>query len=60
MNEYYKLGESFKNKHKECVFHSSIGGKFTYLITPTGFGDIIEIQCNSCGEKECLTNFDNE
>lgn len=39
MNEYCKLGESFRNKHKECLFNSSIGGKFTYLITPTGFGD---------------------
>lgn len=58
-----QAAEGFINEHKNCckeksgkeVF-SSIGGGFTYIITPTGLGSCISIRCNSCGEVKDITD----
>lgn len=51
--------DSFKNKHKNCVFTATVGGKFTYIITPTGLGNCIEIRCNACGKQVDITDISN-
>lgn len=61
-----KAAEDFIREHKNCckeklgkeVF-SSIGGKFTYTIIPTGLGLCTRIQCNSCGASKDITDIDN-
>ena len=46
----------FIKDHKECDMCNS---KFTYSITPTGIGNVIEIKCNRCGKIKDVTNYDN-
>lgn len=46
----------FIKDHKECDMPNS---KFTYSITPTGIGNVVEIKCNCCGKVEDVTNYDN-
>lgn len=53
-NEIVRVKE-FRSKHKHGLF-STIGGAFTYIITPTGLEDIVEIQCNQCGEIKDITD----
>lgn len=54
--------ELFYLTHKDCCkkllnkdFFSTTGGGFSYIITPTGLGSIIEMRCNSCGEVSNVT-----
>lgn len=35
----------------------AIGGRLTYVFTPTSLGVISSVRC-ACGEEETLTNFD--
>ena len=51
--------KEFQEKHKECEFTSTIGGKFSYIFTPTGLGPVIEIRCNACDEIKDVTNIDD-
>lgn len=51
--------KEFREKHKDCEFTSTTGGKFSFIITPTGLGPIIEVRCNSCDKIEDITNIDN-
>lgn len=51
--------EKFREKHKDCEFTSTIGGKFSFIITPTGLGPIVEVRCNSCDKIEDITDIDN-
>jgi len=51
--------EEFREKHKDCEFTSTIGGKFSFIITPTGLGPVIEVRCNSCNAIKNITNIDN-
>ena len=48
--------EEFYDEHCNCPFASSAGGKYTFIITPTGFGPCTSIKCNSCGEEEDITD----
>ena len=48
--------EEFYDKHCDCPFTSALGGKYTFIITPTGFGPCTSIKCNSCGEEEDITD----
>lgn len=55
--------EKFYEEHKDCCkkvlrkeFFSTTGGGFSYIITPTGLGDCVKIQCNSCGKIEDITD----
>lgn len=61
-NEYIAAGE-FRKEHKDCCkkilgkeHFSTTGGAFTYIITPTGLGNIIKIKCNSCNEIKDITD----
>ena len=51
--------EAFCKKHKDCEFASSIGGKVSIYITPTGLGYTFQCTCNGCDETEDITNTDN-
>ena len=51
--------EAFCKKHKECEFTSTIGGKISVYITPTGLGYMFQCTCNACDETEDITNTDN-
>jgi hypothetical protein len=51
--------EAFCKKHKECEFTSTIGGKISVYITPTGLGYMFQCTCNGCDETEDITNVDN-
>lgn len=51
--------KKFQEKHKNCEFTSSIGGKFSFIITPTGLGPVTKVKCNSCDKIEDITNIDD-
>lgn len=52
--------KAFKDKHAEsCPGISTIGGKFTYIFTPTGIGTAIVVRCNACGEEEDITDINS-
>lgn len=58
--------KQFYKEHKNCcknilgkdVF-STTGGELSFIITPTGLGNIIEVKCNSCGKTENITDVTN-
>lgn len=50
--------KDFIQEHKDCIFTSSIGGKISYIVTPTGIGSIIEVRCNACGKQKDITDID--
>lgn len=58
-----QAAEEFIEEHKNCckeklgkeVF-SSIGGGFTYIITPVSLGLCVSIICNSCGKVKDITD----
>ena len=51
---------AFKEKHaKSCPAITTIGGKFTYIFTPTGVGTAIVVRCNACGEEKDITDVDS-
>lgn len=46
----------WKERHQRTehsMVNTTIGGRYTYIFTPTSIGDIGEIQC-SCGKKFCF------
>lgn len=49
----------FQLKHEFCKseFLSAVGGRFSYIVTPTGLGNVVEIKCNYCNCKENITDF---
>ena len=51
--------EEFYDKHCDCPFTSGAGGKYTFIITPTGFGPCISIRCNSCEEEKDITDWES-
>ena len=60
--EEQKLALEFKRKHKKC--HSGINAtegdyKFSYIVTPNSFGQVLEIRCNRCGDIADITNIEN-
>lgn len=59
------------NEHnKECIYSSeressniasltgAIGGRLSFIFTPTGLGNIVQVKC-ICGATNTLTNFEN-
>lgn len=61
-NETIGINE-FLEEHRNCCrdylgkeFFSTTGGNFSYIITPTGLGNIIEVRCNSCGCIKDITD----
>lgn len=52
--------KAFKDKHAEsCPGITTIGGKFTYIFTPTGIGTAVVVRCNACGEEKDITDVDS-
>jgi hypothetical protein len=56
----------FQIEHQNCCreklgkdFFSTTGGGFSYIVTPTGLGDIIVIRCNSCKAEKDITDTEN-
>lgn len=50
--------KNFMEKHySSCYVPTTIGGMFSYIITPTGVGYSIEIRCNICGEIIDVTDY---
>jgi hypothetical protein len=56
-NESKEYNE-FCKKHINCEFTSTIGGKFSIIITPTGLGKCVEVKCKACGETKDITDID--
>lgn len=52
-----KKAKEFYAKHDKCIH--GVGMKFSYIISPTGVGDVIEIRCNGCKETENITDVDS-
>lgn len=52
--------DMFIQKHLSCARQhpSTIGGCISYILTPTGVGTIVEIQCNICGTKTDISDYD--
>lgn len=48
--------DRFIEKHKNCNFTSTIGGKISYIVTHTGIGPFVDIKCDVCGATECITD----
>lgn len=52
--------KEFYHKHSMCMSKSGTMGEcFSYIITPTGLGTILEVKCNVCGKSKTITDFDN-
>lgn len=49
----------FCEKHKNCKFKSTTGGKISVEVISTGLGPCFICKCNSCGKTEDITNVDN-
>lgn len=49
--------EEFKAQGK--MGFSTLGQQFSYIFTPGGLGDSIEIRCNHCGENKDITDTEN-
>lgn len=56
--EFLKYKE-FREKHKCCDFTCSIGGKLSFIFTPTSLGWLTEVRCNKCGEQQDITIWDD-
>lgn len=59
-NEVYNA-MLFLDKHKKCAKENptTIGGAYSFIFTPTGIADTIEIRCNVCGDHKNITDYDN-
>lgn len=52
------------NHHEEFIKEgrlafSTLGMQFTYMITPGGLGNSVQIKCNHCGAQEDITDISN-
>ena len=54
---------AFQNKHLESCntsknpFHSNV--RFHFIVEGFGIGDVVDIKCMKCKEKECLTDIES-
>lgn len=60
---YFQLTENQIKKYKEWKDHcdtyaGAIGGRHSFVFTPTGLGECVEVRC-ICGEKINLTEVDD-
>lgn len=51
--------EEFKLKHCSCKKKPGLTGHYSYILTPTGIGYVLEIKCNRCGEIKNITDYNN-
>ncbi|GMQ95321.1 MAG: hypothetical protein BMS9Abin13_434 [Patescibacteria group bacterium] len=59
--EKNKLSDWLKEHNKTCSFadignQGAIGGRISYIFTPTGIGCVVEVKC-ACGEKVDITDY---
>lgn len=47
----------FHGKHSKCNA-GAIGGGISYIITPTGLGELYSVKCNVCNEELSLNELD--
>ena len=53
-----KDSKEFKLKHCSCRNKHGLVGHYSYILTPTGIGYVLEIKCNRCGEIKNITDYD--
>ena len=58
-NDEFLEWKEFREEHKNCVFVSTDGGKYSFIFTPTGVGTIIQVRCNACDKIKDITNIDD-
>ena len=46
-----------KEHYSSCNQPTTIGGLFSYIITPTSIGYSISVRCNVCGETLDVTDY---
>lgn len=56
IDEFYKEHKNCCSKYLNKPFFSTTGGQYTFIITPTGLGNISKIRCNACGIEEDITD----
>lgn len=68
MEKIFKLNEIEAMRAEEFIHHhhekcgrttSTIGGMYTYEITPTSIGLFIKIRCNQCNTVLDITDIDS-
>ncbi len=49
----------FDNEH-ECMnkYAGAIGGRLSFVFTPTSIGSMVEVKCNICKRVEDITDYD--
>jgi hypothetical protein len=56
MKEY----NDWHNKHKcKGTYVGAIGGRESFIFTPTGLGSCIQVRCNVCKEEIDITDVSN-
>ena len=58
-NKEFLEWKKFREKHKECKFPATEGGKFSFIFTPNGLGTCISVRCNVCDEIKDITDISN-
>lgn len=48
--------KEFCQKHRDCEFTSTLGGKISVTFVPAGLGSYISLKCNVCGETKDITD----
>ena len=51
--------KEFCERHKNCQFSSTIGGKITLEFIPTGLGDVKIVKCKVCRTEKDITDVSN-
>lgn len=51
--------KEFKLKHCSCKSKHPKSGYYSYILTPTGIGYVLEIKCNHCGEIKNITDYNS-
>lgn len=54
-----KDSKEFKLKHCSCKDRYGLSDHYSYILTPTGIGYVLEIKCNRCGEIKNITDYNN-
>lgn len=55
-----KLAEKFLQEHKHPeVYKGAIGGHLNFIFTPTSIADTCTIECEICGAKKNITDYDS-
>ena len=51
--------KTFQKSHKKCAVPTVEKlDSVRLIVTPTGIGNLVTCECDGCGEKEDITDFD--